>query len=176
LAAEDRYFDPAADDEHGEVGGVSKRYGFADCRLPVVLSHNTPNNSLFLLWAEAEHSVRGLFPRVSRHQVRLMARNPFRVRASARAVSDEQFIKTFAASAVEILRDPKNPWGGLVFVRSAPGGGKTTLLRLLTPGSLKRAISYSDDQRYRATRDALQDAGVVDGQRALLWGVYLPFR
>jgi hypothetical protein len=104
-----------------------------------------------------------------------MARNPFRVRASARAVSDEQFIKTFAASAVEILRDPKNPWGGLVFVRSAPGGGKTTLLRLLTPGSLKRAISYSDDQRYRATRDALQDAGVVDGQRALLWGVYLPF-
>jgi hypothetical protein len=104
-----------------------------------------------------------------------MARNPFRVRASARAVSDEQFIKTFAASAVDILRDPKNPWGGLVFVRSAPGGGKTTLLRLLTPGSLKRAISYRDDQRYRATRDALQDAGVVDGQRALFWGVYLPF-
>lgn len=104
-----------------------------------------------------------------------MARNPFRVRASARAVSDDQFIKTFAASAVEILRDPSNPWAGLVFVRSAPGGGKTTLLRLLTPGSLKRAISYGDDQRYRATRDALQDVGVVDGQRALLWGVYLPF-
>lgn len=104
-----------------------------------------------------------------------MARNPFRVRASARAVSDEQFIKTFAASAVEILGDPENPWGGVVFVRSAPGGGKTTLLRLLTPGSLKRAISYGDDQRYRATRDALQDAGVVDGQRALFWGVYLPF-
>ena len=68
LAAEDQYFDPAADDEHGEVGGVSKRFGFANCRLPVVLSHNTPNNSLFLLWAEAEHSVRGLFPRVSRHR------------------------------------------------------------------------------------------------------------
>jgi hypothetical protein len=104
-----------------------------------------------------------------------MARNPFRVRASARAVPDDQFIKTFAASAVEILRDPTNPWAGLVFVRSAPGGGKTTLLRLLTPGALKRAISYGDDQRYRATRDALQDAGVVDGQRALLWGVYLSF-
>ena len=68
LAAEDHYFDSAADDEHGEVGGASKRYGFAGCRLPVVLSHNTPNNSLFLLWAEAEHNVRGLFPRVSRHR------------------------------------------------------------------------------------------------------------
>jgi len=68
LAAEACYFDPAADDEHGKVGGASKRFGFADCRLPVVLSHNTPNNSLFLLWAEAEHNVRGLFPRVSRHR------------------------------------------------------------------------------------------------------------
>ena len=104
-----------------------------------------------------------------------MARNPFRVRASTRAVSDDQFIKTFAASAVEILQDPTSPWAGLVFVRSAPGGGKTTLLRLLTPGALKRAIGYGEDQRYRATRDALQDAGVVEGQKALLWGVYLPF-
>jgi hypothetical protein len=68
LVADDRYFDPAADDEHGEVGGATKRYGFANCRLPVVLSHNTPNNSLFLLWAESEHTVRGLFPRVSRHR------------------------------------------------------------------------------------------------------------
>jgi len=68
LAGEARYFDAIADDEHGDVGGASKRYGFADCRLPVVLSHNTPNNSLYLLWAEAEHNVRGLFPRVSRHR------------------------------------------------------------------------------------------------------------
>ena len=68
LAAETRYFDAAADDEHGEVGGVSKRYGFADCRLPVILSHNAPNNSLYLLWAEAGHNVLGLFPRVSRHR------------------------------------------------------------------------------------------------------------
>jgi hypothetical protein len=68
LAGDARYFDAIADDEHGDVGGASKRYGFADCRLPVVLSHNTPNNSLYLLWAEAEHSVRGLFPRVSRHR------------------------------------------------------------------------------------------------------------
>ena len=68
LAKDDCFFDAAADDEHGAVGGTSKRYGFADCRLPLVMSHNTPNNSLFLLWAEAEHSVQGLFPRVSRHR------------------------------------------------------------------------------------------------------------
>ena len=68
LVAADRYFDASVDDEHAAVGGDSVRHGFADCRLPVILSHNTPNNSLFLLWAGAEHSVRGLFPRISRHR------------------------------------------------------------------------------------------------------------
>ena len=64
----DEYFDEEADDEHGKVGGSSKRHGYANGRLPVVLNHNTPNNSVYLLWAEDVHSVRGLFPRVSRHR------------------------------------------------------------------------------------------------------------
>lgn len=68
LAAKPENFDASADDEHGAVGGSSKRFGYADCRLPLVLDHNTPNNSIFLLWAEDVHSVRGLFPRVSRHR------------------------------------------------------------------------------------------------------------
>ena len=68
IAGKEAYFDAAVDDEHGEVGGSSKRFGYADCRLPVVLDHNTPNNSIFLLWAEDGSRVRGLFPRVSRHR------------------------------------------------------------------------------------------------------------
>ncbi len=68
LMADDRYFDSEADDEHGKVGGTTKRYGYANGRLPVVLNHNTPNNSVYVLWAEDVHTVRGLFPRVSRHR------------------------------------------------------------------------------------------------------------
>lgn len=68
LMADDRFFDPEADDEHGKVGGTTKRYGYANGRLPVVLNHNTPNNSVYILWAEDVHTVRGLFPRVSRHR------------------------------------------------------------------------------------------------------------
>lgn len=68
LAGKPENFDTAADDEHAEVGGRSQRFGYADCRLPLVLDHNTPNNSIFLLWAEDVHNVRGLFPRVSRHR------------------------------------------------------------------------------------------------------------
>ena len=68
LAGKETHFDVAADDEHGEVGGSSMRFGYADCRLPLVLDHNTPNNSIFLLWAGDSFNVRGLFPRVSRHR------------------------------------------------------------------------------------------------------------
>lgn len=68
LAKDDRYFDTNADDEHGEVGGTTTRLGYADCRLPVVLSHNTPNNSVFVLRGEYAHSFVGLFPRISRHK------------------------------------------------------------------------------------------------------------
>jgi hypothetical protein len=68
LAKQDRYFDKQAETDATRVGGEEVRYGFADGRLPVILSHNTPNNSLYLLWAEPWHKVRGLFPRVSRHR------------------------------------------------------------------------------------------------------------
>ena len=63
-----KYYDPRADDQNAAVGGTSFQLGYADCRLPVVLAHNTPNNSIYLLWAEEESRVHGLFPRVSRHR------------------------------------------------------------------------------------------------------------
>ena len=40
--------------------------GFDECALPVVLGHNTPNNSLPIIWQDAER-FHGLFPRISRH-------------------------------------------------------------------------------------------------------------
>lgn len=58
------------DDTAYKVGSVTKPYlGFDECALPVVLSHNTPNNSLPILWLDAEDNqqFKGLFPRISRH-------------------------------------------------------------------------------------------------------------
>lgn len=50
------------------VGGTAEvKYGFAEGRLPLVLGHNTPNNSVSLLWAFETASFTGLFPRISRH-------------------------------------------------------------------------------------------------------------
>jgi hypothetical protein len=44
------------------------RYGYADCGLPVILHHNSPNNSLGILWYYENCALRGLFPRVQRHK------------------------------------------------------------------------------------------------------------
>lgn len=64
IAKADTYFDAEADHENDTID----RLGYAKCQLPIVLSHNTPNNSIYLLWAEDTHKVDGLFPRVSRHR------------------------------------------------------------------------------------------------------------
>jgi hypothetical protein len=63
------YYDERATDKHIAVGGTSDaRLGFAGCALPVVLSHNTPNNSIYLLWGPESYKPFGLFPRMSRHR------------------------------------------------------------------------------------------------------------
>lgn len=64
----ERYYDKASDDKH--KGRVP--LGYTSCALPVVLSHNTPNNSVSLLWAdttEVKDSLQrhALFPRYERH-------------------------------------------------------------------------------------------------------------
>lgn len=69
LLGKTQYFDPrVARDPHIAVGGADGRMGFANCALPVVLAHNTPNNSIYLLWGPENYSFFGLFPRISRHR------------------------------------------------------------------------------------------------------------
>jgi hypothetical protein len=64
----EKHYDPLVEDEHTKKGGTNLKYGFAACGLPLVLHHNTPNNSLFLLWVEESTVIRPLFPRFSRHR------------------------------------------------------------------------------------------------------------
>ena len=71
------YYDPAIRTKHTDIGGVDHLgLGFGGCALPLVLEHNTPNNSVALLWAETDGSfqngaqapaMRPLFRRRQRH-------------------------------------------------------------------------------------------------------------
>ena len=63
------YYDNSIMDRHLEKGGEDVVHGYADCSLPLVLAHNTPNNSVYLLWADKPClKTKALFPRVSRHR------------------------------------------------------------------------------------------------------------
>ncbi len=58
--------------EHaGEAEQTDLKMGYADCALPLILEHNTPNNSIPLLWAETSgekgHAMQPLFRRRDRH-------------------------------------------------------------------------------------------------------------
>lgn len=58
------------EDKAYNVGSTANAFlGFDECALPVVLSHNTPNNSLPILWQDTDNDkeFKGLFPRISRH-------------------------------------------------------------------------------------------------------------
>lgn len=69
----ENYYDSVIEDKHSEESGdPDMTFGYGKCSLPVVLEHNTPNNSLPLLWAETtgsgiQHAMRPLFRRRQRH-------------------------------------------------------------------------------------------------------------
>jgi hypothetical protein len=63
------FFDPILEDEHKGRSPL----GYSDGALPLILEHNTPNNSICLLWADTSDVPAGglsrhaLFPRFERH-------------------------------------------------------------------------------------------------------------
>lgn len=75
----DKYYDPSIETKHTKTGGIEDmRLGYGGCALPLVLDHNTPNNSIPLIWAETEGktadcgspatpAMRPLFRRRQRH-------------------------------------------------------------------------------------------------------------
>lgn len=70
LCNKEKYYDAdELEDEHTRQGGNNVKLGFGNCALPVVLFHNTPNNSVPLLWSYDEsEKFKGLFPRIPRHK------------------------------------------------------------------------------------------------------------
>jgi hypothetical protein len=68
LIQSDKYYDHTVFNDASEVGKTEDlKLGYAAGALPLVLAHNTPNNSVSILWSFEDAGFVGLFPRVSRH-------------------------------------------------------------------------------------------------------------
>ena len=69
----EKYYDMALEDSITKSGGTNLIFGYAGCGLPLVLNHNCPNNSIYLLWGQTDGSsskpgLKALFPRIARHE------------------------------------------------------------------------------------------------------------
>jgi hypothetical protein len=67
----DRYYSPHLEDKKSyRVGGKGIKYGYGGTGLALVLAHNTPNNSIYVLWKEGsnKHVLVPLFGRFERHR------------------------------------------------------------------------------------------------------------
>ena len=109
------------------------------CALPVVLEHNTPNNSIPLLWAETAgadgaHAMEPLFFRRDRHASEQMS-NPFLRRATEYIRDDSAFLSIVSPEPLTafVAKHKNRPllFQQTVRVIGTPGSGKTMMASLV---------------------------------------------
>lgn len=96
-------------------------------------------------------------------------RNPFRLRASEAIESDTTFLKLFGPGMLDLLPEGTQLWDKLQIFRSAPGAGKSSLLRLFTPSVLLTLHAFRKNDDLKELYQRMNEMGVVaeDGPRLL---------
>lgn len=100
--------------------------------------------------------------------------NPFSMRASEKMTSDDVFISLFSEESLYPLKDYSEMgrlWGYLTYICSAPGGGKTTMLRCFSPSVLFKVHNNKKDND--KLFKAMKGMGVVTAGKILKCGAYL---
>ncbi len=102
-------------------------------------------------------------------------RNPFFIRYSEEFGSDAQFLKLFSPGVLNALPKDDSLWGKIIVIRSSPGGGKTSLLRLFTPTALQTLYSYrgSDNENYSELFIHMRNIGAIDENGPRILGAML---
>ena len=99
--------------------------------------------------------------------------NPFRERRSERTTTDQEFVLVFSPKILEKLSDDVFK-GGVHIFRSAPGGGKTTILRAFTPSVLRRFWRAKGNNELKESFPLFVRKGVLDDQEGVkLLGVLI---
>lgn len=95
--------------------------------------------------------------------------NPFFARAAEHHRDAPQFVSTFGAGALDML--PEQIWDRLVILRSSPGAGKTSLMRMFTVDKLEWARTRTKPTE--GLHRQLLERGVVDENGPRKLGVLL---
>jgi hypothetical protein len=100
-------------------------------------------------------------------------RNPFRLRAAEAIENDVTFLKLFGPGMLDLVGDGSDLWDKPQLIRSAPGAGKTSLLRLFTPAALVNLHAFRGSDDLKELYQRMASLGAVDDSGPQLLGVFL---
>ena len=98
------------------------------------------------------------------------SRNPFFIRTAEQAESDDQFLNLFSLGVLDLLPED-GIWNRFLPIESAPGGGKSTLLRLFTPTVLTSVANARSRPEFRDLVKKLTEIDAIDANGVQLLGV-----
>jgi hypothetical protein len=100
-------------------------------------------------------------------------RNPFRMQTAESIDSDADFLRLFGFGVLDLL--PEDALTGRpLFIRSAPGGGKTSLLKLFTPSVLQHLVAMKGNDAVKELFGKLKGLGAVSDHDVNVLSVMLP--
>lgn len=104
-------------------------------------------------------------------------KNPFVTRASEYIDLEEKFIQLFSADILQLFTKDYDLWTTVNVIRSSPGGGKTTLLKLFTPRVLQAIIlNKNHNEHVKEMFNELKSRNVFDKQDKInVIGAYISF-
>lgn len=100
-------------------------------------------------------------------------RNPFRLQTAESIDSDGDFLRLFGHGVLDLL--PNDALTGRpLFIRSAPGGGKTSLLKLFTPSVLQHVVAMKSSVDVKDLVIKLKSLGAVSDHDVSVLSIMLP--
>jgi hypothetical protein len=87
-------------------------------------------------------------------------RNPFRMQTSEQIESDVDFLRLFSHGVLDLL-SKEDLWNRVHIIRSSPGGGKTSLLRLFTPGALLALLAHRGADEFKELYLKMKELGAI---------------
>lgn len=101
-------------------------------------------------------------------------RNPFRMRASEKIISDANFLGIYSPEILELLIEKNQStllWNNVSYIHSSPGGGKTSLLRVFEPSVLNSI--FTSQSNYKDIFSKLKKIDVLNEDKINVLGVYV---
>jgi hypothetical protein len=104
-------------------------------------------------------------------------KNPFVTRASEYIDLEEKFIQLFSTDILQLFPKDNDLWTTVNIIRSSPGGGKTTLLKLFTPKVLHAInLNRKHNEHVKDIFNKLKSRGAFDKHdRVNVIGAYISF-